>query len=585
LRSIYWKITLPFIMLTLLGMAGFGLYAASTARNAQLSELRTYLINEARLIADVSLANFIAPDQSGLDILAKATGAQVAARITLIRLDGAVLGDSWENPAAMENHALRPEVVDSLATGVGVSTRYSTTTRENMMYAAVPVLSNGEAVGIARVALPLTAVEATVGSAARTIVFSMLAVAFLIMLLAAFITRRITSPLREITRASEALAGGNLSQRVSADTQDELGRLGQAFNEMSRRLAGTLAELKGEREQLSTILANIADGVLLVSSVGDIVLANQSAANLFGFAEAGSAGKTISQLVREIEVEQVVTSCLRSGREKNARFDSINQRYLRVIAVPLNYGKNNSGALLLCQDLTELRDLQTMRKDLIGNISHEFRTPLAGIQALVETLEEGALNNTSVARDFLAKIHNEVDRLTQMVTELTELSRIESGRTMLKKEALDLNRLINEVVAQLMPLATRQSLTLETHLMPDLPAVAADAERLRQVLVNLLHNAIKFTPLGGCVIVSSLIEPEKVVVCVADTGIGIAPADLPHVFERFYKADRARSGGGTGLGLAIVKHLVQAHGGDVWVKSTLGQGATFCFSLPLRNKI
>jgi two-component system phosphate regulon sensor histidine kinase PhoR len=241
-----------------------------------------------------------------------------------------------------------------------------------------------------------------------------------------------------------------------------------------------------------------------------------------------------------------------------------------------------NGALLLFQDLTELRSLQTMRREFVGNVSHELRTPLSAIKAIVETLKGGAIDDKEIASDFLTKVEGEIDRMTQMVAELIELSRIETGQAKLRLESTNLNQLIEQVIARLSPQAERQKVAISTKFAADLPLVSTDAERIQQALLNIVHNAIKFTPSGGKVTVSTDVQGNSVVVSVADTGIGISKEDLPHIFERFYKADKSRSKGGTGLGLAIAKHIVQAHGGTIRVQSEEGKGSVFSFSLPLK---
>jgi two-component system phosphate regulon sensor histidine kinase PhoR len=238
--------------------------------------------------------------------------------------------------------------------------------------------------------------------------------------------------------------------------------------------------------------------------------------------------------------------------------------------------------LVLFQDLTELRSLQTMRRELVGNISHELRTPLSTIKAIVETLKDSAINDQEVAGSFLTSIDSEVDRMTQIVAELTELSRIETGRAEFNLGETNLNLLVKETMAQLNPYAERQGVTVATDLSDNLSQVIADRDRMRQVMTNLLHNAIKFSPQGSRVVISTRQERDYVSVSVIDNGIGIAKKNLPHVFERFYKADKSRSGGGTGLGLAIAKHIVQGHGGEISVQSEEGKGSVFSFTLPLK---
>ena len=581
LHSIYWKIIFPFILVILLGMAVLGVYTIYSARSAQLDELRSSLINEARLVSDAAKPYFVVSDSSGLDELAKTTGQQIAARITFIYLDGTVAGDSWEDPATLENHSGRPEVMQAIASGVGVSTRFSTTTGENMMYAAVPVLNSGVAIGVARMALSVTTVDAMVGRATRAIIITLLLIACVIVLLTAFITRRITSPLSQISRATQAVARGDLSQRVFINTGDEVGKLGQSFNDMAAKLNRTTTLASAEKSRLEAMLSNLADGIIMAGADGRVLLANHVAENLFGFRSMESAGRSIIEVVHDHEVDALYKKCLASRGEETAEMEN-KGHYIRVIVSPLP-AEQPGGALLLFQDLTQLRTLQTMRQEFVANVSHELRTPLAGIKAMVEILQDGAIEDKEVAVDFLERVNTEVDKLTQMVSELMELSRIESGRVNLELKATDVNLLLKEAVMRFSPQAERQKLTLITALDNTLPLVQADSQRLMQVINNILHNAIKFTPAGGRISISSRREKDRVIVSVADTGIGISESDLPHIFERFYKVDRSRASQGTGLGLAIAKHIILAHKGQIWAESQRGQGAVFNFSLPLQG--
>jgi two-component system phosphate regulon sensor histidine kinase PhoR len=275
-----------------------------------------------------------------------------------------------------------------------------------------------------------------------------------------------------------------------------------------------------------------------------------------------------------------VRECLQTGLEQTTQLDSTTGHFLRTVAVPIAIGQER-GAVALFQDLTEVRTLQTMRREFVGNVSHELRTPLAGMKAIVETLRDGALDDKTVAADFLNRLDTEVDGMAQMVAELIELSRIETGGINLKLEPVSLSGLAAEVVARLSPQAERQQVSLSTLPPTELPAVLADRERIRQVIVNIVHNAIKFTPPGGHVTVSTSQRDRTIVLEVSDTGIGISADDLPHIFERFFKADRSRATSGSGLGLAIAKHTVQSHSGNIWVRSEPGKGSTFSFSLPI----
>jgi len=494
-------------------------------------------------------------------------------------MDGTVLGDSEEDPATMENHAARPEIKDALSAGLGESTRYSTTVSQKMMYIAVPISYQGEILGTARVSLPLTAVESLVHRVTMSIITAM-SVATLLVILAAWIIARITTrSIRKLTVASERIASGELGQKIAVETKDEVGELAQAFNEMSLKLKEMVETISGERARLATILDNMADGVIMTDSEGSILLANSAAEKLFNIKNA--IDKPLIEVMRDHEMDEVLKLCLKTAETQTVQYESgASKRYIRVIAIPITHDEM-SAVLLLFQDLTELRNLQTTRRELIGNISHEFRTPLASIKAMVETLHDGAVDDKEAARDFLTRIDDEVERLTQIVVELTELSRIETGEAELRLEPVNLNLLVEEVITQLSPQVERQQLTVDKKIDTNLPSVQADKRRIRQTIVNLIHNAIKFTDPGGKILVTTRIHRGSVTVDISDTGIGIAKSDLPHVFERFYKGDRDRSGGGTGMGLAIAKHVVEAHGGSIWVQSEEGKGSTFSFSLPL----
>ncbi len=582
-RSIYWKITVPIVILVLLTMGALGAYITTASRNTQIDHLESELTNEAKLVAEVTGPAFIDPSHLGINAGAKTLGSEIGGRVTLIAPDGTVLGDTDQDPSAMENHSSRPEVIAALASGVGRAIRYSATLHENMMYVAVLVKPQGSIVGISRVALPLTQVELSVR---RTVVSVIVAVAIatLLVILATFLLAgTITRPVRRITRAAEAIASGRLDQEIPVRSQDEIGRLGRAFNEMSVSVKTAMSSVTSEKGRLAAILSGLTDGVLVTDASSALVMANPAAESLLGFKETAAVGRPLIEAVHDHDVDAAVSRCLRTASQQQVQTDSLAGRFLRVIAVPLNVG-GVKGALVIVQDLTELRTLQTMRREFVGNVSHELRTPLAGIKAIVDTLRDGAVNDSAVATDFLNRLDAEVDRMTQMINELIELSRIETGSIKLNIGPVDINDVARDVLARLGPQADRKHVALNATLSAGLPSMSADRQRVEQVVTNIVHNAIKFTPSGGSVTVSTKLDAANVLTEVTDTGIGISKQDLPHIYERFFKADKSRSSSGTGLGLAIAKHTVQAHGGTVWVKSEEGRGSTFGFSLPLSAK-
>ena len=582
-RSIQWRITIWFVLLAIVSMAALGAYITNSVRSSQINNLHTQLENEAKITAEVSLPIFSGQERDdNLDVLAKNLGSQTGTRITIIALDGTVLGDSHEDPTTMENHATRPEIQDALASGFGESSRYSTTLSKQMMYVAVPITDQGEVLGVARVALPLTHVKSSVNRIILSIVVAMGIAAILVILAAWLIARMTTQPIRELTKASQEMASGEFDQKISVRNKDESGQLAHAFNEMSLKLKEMLTTISEDTTRLISILDNMADGLILTDAEGNVVLTNKVAQRLLRIRDKDAKGKPLIEAVREHELSELLNSCLETKQEQISQFElgTLN-RFLRAIAIPINNDKLD-GVLLLIQDLTELRSLQTMRREMVGNISHEFRTPLSGMKAMVETLQDGAIDDREAAKDFLSRIEAEVDRMTQLVAELTELSRIETGKVELQLEPVNVNSLVEEVIAQLKPQVERQNLTLDMALGDDLPVTQADKERIRQVMLNLIHNAIKFNRPGGSIRTTTKLSADSVILEISDTGTGIAKDDLPHVFERFYKADKSRTGQGSGMGLAIAKHVVEAHGGKIWVQSEEGKGSTFNFSLPLK---
>jgi two-component system phosphate regulon sensor histidine kinase PhoR len=337
------------------------------------------------------------------------------------------------------------------------------------------------------------------------------------------------------------------------------------------------AGLDAERARLAAVLEQMTDGVLIADALGRIQFANPAAGRLFD--EPQPAGRTVAEVLRQ---HQLVETWQRCQREGEAREETVelapNRKFLQLVVLP---DRQTGGTLLLVQDLTRLRRLETVRRDFISNVSHELRTPLASLKALTETLRDGALEDPPAARRFLTRIETEVDALTQMAQELLELARIESGQVPLERRALAPGELIASSAERMRAQAERAGLALHVHVPDGLPEVLADRPRLEQVLVNLIHNAIKFTPPGGSLTLSAEREGDIVRFSVEDTGTGIPADDLPRIFERFYKADRARSGGGTGLGLSISRHLVESHGGRIWAESREGDGSTFHFTLPI----
>jgi len=587
-RTIRAQIAIPYIILILAATAALTIYASHIVQDSYLADLESQLSAEARLVSEsTSVLLAESTPAGGIDALVERLGQLLQARVTVIDPDGVVVGDSEEDPARMENHSDRPEVQVALAGNQGSSTRYSRTLGYRMMYVAVPIQApGGQVIGVARVALPLTQIEERVARLRYAIAGASLLTALLAGLLAVFIAEQITKPVRKLTNLAEQMARGNLAGRMHTSSRDEVGRLGKAFNQMAGEVQAQIEAMDAQRNMLTAVLAHMADGVLITDPGGHVRLLNPAAARLLTVDQEAAVGERFVTLVRDHQITGIWRRCREINEELSETVEMGRQRpFLRVVATPLSDTAEGE-CLVLLQDLTEMRRLETVRRDFVSNISHELRTPLAGLKAVVDTLRDGALEDPAAARRFLDRIDTEVDVLTQMVRELLELSRIESGQVPLRLVPTAVADLVIPPVDRLQPQAERSGLSMTVDLPsvgkePDLPSVLADAERVMEVVTNLVHNAIKFTPAGGQVTISARLAGEEVILSVQDTGIGIAADDLPRIFERFYKADRARSGGGTGLGLSIARHIVQGHGGRIWAESVEGKGSTFYFSLPV----
>jgi len=345
-------------------------------------------------------------------------------------------------------------------------------------------------------------------------------------------------------------------------------------------LIARTTEVEAERARLAAVLDRMTDGVLIADADGQVQFANPAIERLFDIQNA--VGRRVVEVLHQPRLIETWQSSRETGETREESVElSARKRFLQLVVLP---DRQEGGSLLLVQDLTRVRRLETVRRDFISNISHELRTPLASLKALTETLRDGALEDPKAASRFLGQIETEVDALTQMATELLELSRIESGQVPLEFKAVPAAALLLSSAERMRAQVERAGLTLRLDTAQDLTEVRADQPRLEQVLVNLIHNAVKFTRPGGEIILAVHTEEDFVRFSVSDTGEGIPDDDLERIFERFYKADRARSGGGTGLGLSIARHLVEAHGGRIWAESIEGQGSTFHFTIPVNKQ-
>ncbi len=575
------RIITAYTVLIITSLGVIGLYLADTVRSSYLTNLTDQLRAEASLAAQsVAPALVGTPDTAPLNASATLLGEALGVRVTVLAADGTVLADTWEDPSRMESHASRPEVVRALQSGMGTEIRVSASANQELLYVAVPIVRDGSTVGVARLAVPMAQVHRDLEPIYWTVALSILIVATLSIALGAWLARRTSRSVRAVAEAARRLTAGDLEHRVQSGSSRETQELADSFNRMAASLRATFQDLSAERDKLSALLNTMGDGVVVVGDEGRIRLLNNAAERLLGVRASQAEGRRFIEVARDYELQGLISQALTTRRPQQMEVQlTRSQRVLSAISTPLTT-TDEPGVLFTFHDLTQSRQIETTRREFVSNVSHELRTPIASIKAMVETLETGALEQPKAARNFLGRIHRQVDDMNALVEDLLELSRLESTRELPEVRPLALREVVEDVCGHFQDRARAQGVRLNLSIGDGLPPVNAEEQRLRRIVTNLIDNAIKFTPQGGDITISARADGAYVVVQVKDTGVGIAPEHLPHIFERFYKVERSRREEGTGLGLAIAKHAVQSLGGDISVESREGEGSTFTFTIP-----
>lgn len=514
------------------------------------------------------------------DLMAPAKAMGI--RLTLIGPDGRVLGDTHYSAAAMENHHRgRPEVKEALAGHLSLTRHFSRTLRTTFLYLAVPLRHRGRIAGVLRAAKPQREIEDALYRLRMAFAGGLSLAGLLAIAVGLLILRRLVRPLGDLEAAARRLGSGELDARVREFGRDELGTMARTFNRMAARLQELVSNLAAEKEKLSAVLAAMADGVLVFDLDQRVILANRKAAEFLGLEMSQIEGRTPGELLLPTPAKELIAQAISGTSPLEGEFalDFPARRLLHATLVPVCVAGAgaSSSTLLVLRDLTALRRLERVRQDFVANVSHELRTPLAAVKLMVETLL-GDDPGEARRREFLASIEAECDRLNALVNDLLTLAKLDAGKMPSSPRPLSLPDLTGEITARLFPPEAPRRPRLS--FPPDLPPAKADPEHLRQILINLLDNAVRHTPEGTPFGVEATFDANWITVTVWDEGPGIPTGERERIFERFYRLDKARSRavGGTGLGLAIVKHLVEDCGGRVWVED--GKGARFRFTVP-----
>ena len=584
---LFWKLGLTYFALLLAVLLAVNFYSAHVLRRDYLrsaDDKLTSLLN----VAQAQPPRF--DNEAELHAWTQWMGRS-GARVTVIDGSGRVLDDSQHDPETMENHAGRPEIQQAFASGSGQSVRHSATLGRDLVYRAVRCDRPGASPVVIRMALPLAFVEESVSELRNRIYVASLVVLLLGGMFSLVYFRLFASRIERLKDFSRRVAQGDLRPMSDDGPRDELAELADALNETASWMDRTIHSLGGERNRSSAILRSMVEGVAVIDPQEKIVFCNRAFSEIWNLNSAAMEGRPVIETVRNSDLVGLIRRVLRGeeGLRTEIVMGIVQQRHFSVTATPVIAlegalaGDRPSGAVLVLHDVTELRRLERVRHDFVANVSHEFKTPLTAIQGFAETLLSGALEDPSNNRRFVEIIRDHATRLAALTNDLLKLARIEAGKLEIEFGPVQMAEVIERCLETSQIKAARKQIQLETDVPANLPLVHGDASLLRDVVQNLVDNAVQYTPEGGRVRISARAGDREAVVSVDDTGIGIPLADQERIFERFYRVDAARSreAGGTGLGLSIAKHIVEAHGGRLWVESEVGHGSKFSFSLSL----
>jgi two-component system phosphate regulon sensor histidine kinase PhoR len=507
-----------------------------------------------------------------LDRFVKNLGSKIHTRVTIIATDGTVLADSDENTKSMENHSHRPEMVEALQGKTGKSIRFSSTANRDMLYIAVPIEKNGKITGVIRTSLFLKDIDNLLTKLNYHVVQISLGIVFIALLGAFLISNSVVRPIKNLTSAARKVASGDFSARVFLKTKDELRELADSFNRMNEEMQRMFSELGQQKEELNSIIHSLQEGLLVLDKQGRIIRANESFQKIAGSQPV--EGKPYWQIMRNPQLAELLK---KAGIEKRKFVEelTLGDRVFMCSVTPLEGGE---GTVSIFHDITEIKNIEKIKKDFVINVSHELRTPLTAIKGYAETLRKEV--DAAPSQKYVEIIERNTDRLINIVNDLLLLSSLEE-KPVLELEDIDLKSSLENVIKIFDQKLKDKELSLVVDVKENLPTIKADLFKLEQMLVNLLDNAVKYTDCGE-IAISVDAQEKKVRIQIKDTGIGIPKKDIPRIFERFYVVDKSRSrkSGGTGLGLSIVKHIVLLHNGTINIESAPGQGTTVTITLP-----
>jgi two-component system, OmpR family, phosphate regulon sensor histidine kinase PhoR len=575
-KTIFLKIFTGYVLIIALMTAGVSILSYRTIKNNYNETLAQDLEKIATVTGHSIRRHAAQQNRTALDGYIKQLGEEIRGiRITVIDTDGTVLADSEQAPAVdMENHGSRPEVRSAMAGQTGVSQRYSTTVASDMLYVAIPLMRSGALAGVVRVSCHVSDIEQWLSRLRREISQVALLVILLAIGCALFVAKKLAAPIAQLGLAARTVASGDFNVRVAVDSRDEVQEFAESFNYMTGRIRELFEQVSLKQGELTSIITSLHEGLLVIDHADRVLMCNESLARMAGFSAAGAPGKSYWELLRVVQLEEIVAAARASGGGTlhEVRLGGRTCLVNTALIAELN------ALVMTFLDMTDVKNMERMKRDFVVNVSHELRTPLTAIKGFVETLQEEPASEDQ--QRYLAIISRHTDRLINIVKDIMVLSSLEHEQEP-ECEEVNVKGIVEQVKKIYIDRLREKNLSLSIEAENGRLNARVDPFKIEQVFINLIDNAIKYTEAGG-ITVQLERAAEALLIRVSDTGIGIAPAHLPKLFERFYVVDksRSRSVGGTGLGLSIVKHIVLLHGGTISVDSTPGKGSTFTITLP-----
>ncbi len=571
-RKIFLKFIFSYFIIIILLAVSMTIISFFTIKTAYINTVKNDLKNiDIALALDVKNC-LINEEYVELDELIKNIGKEIDTRITIINNEGEVVADSEEDPYSMENHNNRPEIIGAIEKGFGSSIRYSKTMKEEMIYIATPLKINGEIIGAIRTSRYLTNVNSILNGLIRKEIQLISVIILFSFIIAYFLSKFLSNPIIEITKASKKVASGDLKVRVVVPDSGELKDLASNFNNMIEKLKNLVDNISEQKDIMNTVIESIDEGIILINAKGRIKIANSAFKKIINNDDI--IGKNYWELLMSYELNNLMDK-FKKGKEPISNKIQINNKYF---IVNISLIERTDDILISLFNITDMEKAYIMKRDFIANVSHELRTPLTSIKGFIETLEEEVDSNNMRYVDIIKK-HTE--RMIRVVNDLQILSKFEALENKIKLEKVDLKNIANNVILILRKKAERKGLELRVEIDDDVTSIDGDEFEIEQMLINLIENAIKYTE-KGFIKLDIGDENNRINIEVSDTGIGIPDNDIDRIFERFYVVDKSRSRetGGTGLGLSIVKHIINSHNGDIMVYSKVGQGTKFVIHIP-----